>query len=128
MNNNPASEAFNELANSNNSVTDLTRIAIPYILHGFNKGIEGRHLVGISLQSASDSPYRASLKSVLRLGEPTESGFIAYSSGDTIEELLDFFESSLSWGDLKWRVDQYHKNSVSATKNSREGRSKIKLR
>lgn len=127
MTDNPASEAHNELANSNYTPSEITRLAIPYILHGFVEGIEERHITSLTIQRVDNRTVKGFIRCVTDLGLASESGFVAYSELGDAESVLEFFEQSLAWGDMPWRVDHYHRSNREPSQKSRSGRSKIKL-
>ena len=112
---------------TDNSITDLARLAIPYLLHGLSQSIEGWSIVRISIQRTGDSTYKGVINGVHDLDGTTESGHVAYTRADTPEEVLEYFEYCLMFGEMDWREDKYFKKTRKASKFSPQGKEKIIL-
>lgn len=123
----PISEANDSNVNSNYTVAELTDLAIPFIISGFDESYEERILTSFTVQPVGDGSFKGLLRSVLNLGEPNESGFIAYTNQNTLSGVFHFFEVGLSYNDIRWTVDKFHKNFDEDSSNSREGMVKRKL-
>lgn len=124
---NLTNEANNEYANSNYTATELTELAFPYLIHAFTKGIEGRYVTSITVQRAGVESVKGFIRSVKDMGEPTESGYVAYTESPHVADVFGFFENSLAWGDMPWRTDRYHRNFQEANEKTRQGRTKVNL-
>ena len=109
------------------SITELFGDLIPYITQGLCKGLSGRSIVGISIQSTSDGTYKGVIRAVIDVGKPTEHGVVSYSTSDYPFGVLEYFENGLSYDDLDWRIDKYYQRDSQAPKIRPKGTTKVKL-
>lgn len=127
MKDNPASEAFNELADSSNNVTQLTELAIPYILHAFHHGIEGKEIVRLSIQRTPECTYKGVINAIEELDDGVEHGYVSFTRSDTVDGVLAYFEDALAYDEIEWRKDKFHENHKPDAAKSRSGQRKLKL-
>lgn len=93
--------------NPSTNTGELTRMAFPYLLQLFHAGLEKRHGVRLSVQCLDSGAFRGVITAITNLGEPSELGVVAFTNGESIDGILEYFEDSLTFGELKWRPDKY---------------------
>nr|CRY96673.1 hypothetical protein [uncultured prokaryote] len=90
-----------------NRIPDIIADFIPYFLDAFDKGCEGREIYGFSIQLSPDGTFKGTLRARLQRGTEREFGQCAYTTSESVGELLQYFEDGLAYDDLDWREDKF---------------------
>lgn len=102
-----------EYDNEHRYLSEAISEAFSHIQHGFNVGIEGKHLYSIAIQLVDDGSFRFISRARNKTGDGNPVGIVAYGSTEEFASCIAALEVCLRFDNLGWRTDKYYKEDGS---------------